>query len=570
MHISQTYAENLLVAREGYPLWVPEPLANLPSDYQATGVRIGDVGVISKEGAFSMLFNICCPADDPTNLYGGVPADFEHIEAGPVRSVPAYFNRRGAFVHSSDIKTRNIAFEAGADAALIPAGVEAGVEFSLTTSQGAVLALPRGGARQDAQNLGAFEAQIDRHGISWYKYALNCGWQFDNGELYLVTGVDKAPIWGALAFCNSQRSHNVSFRLATTMTNSGLSHEYLWQHLAGQSARQGPDAAAALFDDNAAPVENQCVFLRGFRIMVRDEPWMRMLGIGVKAVNFANPGSFKGSISSLTHARPLRGSFRNSRTMDSSQAQGESPQDDPYSVVASQPGKDPRSAMPDHPGDDMVTEDDNDLVGNQENLDIDESASSQYVGPGSEVTYHPSDAHNRHTLSQRPDRDIAFTHDTVWMYSAGDVNAVNNSTSDASSSIVAKSPPEVLGTSSAMIDRVGDINAATITNDTSKPRQVLPMINERSSGKLAAQTKVADHWKPRLRNRVNSYGWPTPTYKLVPTDAKGTMWRCTVFMNGYDYGTANSPNQYEAAELAAQQAFIELDREGMPQFVSKR
>ena len=36
-------------------------------NYRRTGVRIGDVGIINRFGAFSFLFKICLPHNDPVN-----------------------------------------------------------------------------------------------------------------------------------------------------------------------------------------------------------------------------------------------------------------------------------------------------------------------------------------------------------------------------------------------------------------------------------------------------------------------------------------------------------------------
>ena len=48
-------------------MWIPDPNRVLHLNYRRTGVRIGDVGVITYSGAFSFLFNICLPHDDPVN-----------------------------------------------------------------------------------------------------------------------------------------------------------------------------------------------------------------------------------------------------------------------------------------------------------------------------------------------------------------------------------------------------------------------------------------------------------------------------------------------------------------------
>src|SRR5882762_7675822 len=61
------YERQLRLKERGFPLWIPDPDQNLHLDYRRTGVRIGDVGIITHSGAFSFLFNICLPHNDPVH-----------------------------------------------------------------------------------------------------------------------------------------------------------------------------------------------------------------------------------------------------------------------------------------------------------------------------------------------------------------------------------------------------------------------------------------------------------------------------------------------------------------------
>ena len=61
------YERHLTLKERGFPLWIPDPDQNLHLDCRRTGVRIGDVGIITKSGAFSFLFNICLPHNHPLN-----------------------------------------------------------------------------------------------------------------------------------------------------------------------------------------------------------------------------------------------------------------------------------------------------------------------------------------------------------------------------------------------------------------------------------------------------------------------------------------------------------------------
>jgi len=74
----ETYYLNLSTKGRGSPLWIPGPNRRLPAEYQKTGVRIGDVGIITSQGSFDFLFNIFSPREHPINS-NGVPEGFVPI-----------------------------------------------------------------------------------------------------------------------------------------------------------------------------------------------------------------------------------------------------------------------------------------------------------------------------------------------------------------------------------------------------------------------------------------------------------------------------------------------------------
>lgn len=67
----------------GYPLWIPEPNKVLPKAYYERGVSIGDVGLITEDGQFDYLFNICEDENHPVNG-GPIPAGDGYGSGGDV------------------------------------------------------------------------------------------------------------------------------------------------------------------------------------------------------------------------------------------------------------------------------------------------------------------------------------------------------------------------------------------------------------------------------------------------------------------------------------------------------
>jgi F-box and WD-40 domain protein CDC4 len=72
---TETYTRILLAKHIGYPLWTPEPF-NIPPEYEAEGIRIGDIGIVNEDGLFEFSFNFCRRANDPINSAFPLPSSF--------------------------------------------------------------------------------------------------------------------------------------------------------------------------------------------------------------------------------------------------------------------------------------------------------------------------------------------------------------------------------------------------------------------------------------------------------------------------------------------------------------
>jgi hypothetical protein len=111
---SENYARFLLAEKHGYPLWLPDSFANLPSDYRDKGVRIGDLGIITSDGGFDFVFNICLPPDDPVNL-NRVPTGFRPLQLDDNRDIATvpHMHSRGCDISSSLVQMKDVNFDAG-------------------------------------------------------------------------------------------------------------------------------------------------------------------------------------------------------------------------------------------------------------------------------------------------------------------------------------------------------------------------------------------------------------------------------------------------------------------------
>ena len=67
-------------------------------------------------------------------------------------------------------------------------------ETSTSGSEGAILVLPRGA---HCENIELETSYLTLTVVeAWYRYAINCGCDVQNGDIRLVYGCDKATSWG--------------------------------------------------------------------------------------------------------------------------------------------------------------------------------------------------------------------------------------------------------------------------------------------------------------------------------------------------------------------------------------
>ena len=131
--------------------------------------------------------------------------------------------------------------------------------------------MPRGATVYEAMNVRHFQSHAARHAAHWYKYALNEGGRdISNGSLYLITECTKSMNWGISVFYANPTANN-DHRLIFDKESCR------WEFDRGKvDARVGPKPTDITLSDNDEP--NQCVFLRGFKIMLRPDIWDKLNG----------------------------------------------------------------------------------------------------------------------------------------------------------------------------------------------------------------------------------------------------------------------------------------------------
>ncbi|KIK65220.1 hypothetical protein GYMLUDRAFT_386797 [Collybiopsis luxurians FD-317 M1] len=263
----EAYARFMLPQKRGYPLWKPKPQGgNLPSIYKQKGVNIGDIGILNEFGGFSYLFNACHPANHELNL-GRVPDDFEQlldINYDDIEESEEF--ELGSYVTSQPSSIRKVKIPSECHIPSVPEDFGSGQIFMTSISEGALLILPEGGRRQDHMQYTNFYKYAAKCARSWYNHVngpLARG--AHNGALYLITGFDKARAWGAVSFINADPGGVHLEYVPKPPEHGGQWPRYFFRKC---------DFASSSSDSDASGNQSGTVFLRGFKIAVRYNPFL--------------------------------------------------------------------------------------------------------------------------------------------------------------------------------------------------------------------------------------------------------------------------------------------------------
>ncbi|KAJ7838272.1 hypothetical protein B0H14DRAFT_1087659 [Mycena olivaceomarginata] len=262
---SEVYCRQMLRQKRGFPLYEPAPQTNLPVEYQKCGVSIGDVGSITPEGIFDFFFNIFLPAENPVNA-NDTPADFSPMAPYGSKDVVQLHYDPGEHVSTSTI--RRLDLDAPSDE--FPGG---DFVFNCDGSQGAVLALPYRANLKRLRNVERVRAYAAKHAGCWYKYINGPrGRGLANGELYLVTGHEKAWSWGMASYYANREEFELSFK----PTARADINKYRWSGTPGQknpSRKKSHNRPRK----NDAPL-NHTTFIHGLSISLGTGLWSRLIG----------------------------------------------------------------------------------------------------------------------------------------------------------------------------------------------------------------------------------------------------------------------------------------------------
>ncbi|KIM79348.1 hypothetical protein PILCRDRAFT_565044 [Piloderma croceum F 1598] len=146
--------------------------------------------------------------------------------------------------------------DVGADMSLpTSASIGTAMEFTCSCNESAILVLPDGASdtnmRKPERLLDFLTADV---ALQWLDAT-------ESSSLILVTGCVKSRSWGVASVSNTSRQVFVSLNFSAAQVGGRFTGSYSWQSSNGGHHRDGPHPPSN--------TQNQCVFMRGFKMSSR-------------------------------------------------------------------------------------------------------------------------------------------------------------------------------------------------------------------------------------------------------------------------------------------------------------
>ena len=277
MRDQDLYAQQLLLKGNGYPLWDPQPKRHFGDPSSPAGVAIGDVGIITTNGGFDFLFNVCVPPDHPINPRD-LPNSFSPLSPQLSHTDICEFQEYapGEYLASDSVeRVSSIKYRLNQLVRLLRVSnswFASGLAFDCSGSEGAILILPDGAYHRDLIHsaFARFRDYASRNARDWYRYITKTYGNIKNGDLHLVTGFDRAPSCGLAVYKNSGTQKS----LLNFQGSLGSEH---WDYSAGANYVKSKFVEKAK-EPSVAGIrsgrsESLCLFVRTFTITVGESVW---------------------------------------------------------------------------------------------------------------------------------------------------------------------------------------------------------------------------------------------------------------------------------------------------------
>ena len=291
---NEIYERLLRQKKRGFALYVPQPNRRLPTAYQRIGIRIGDVGIITPDGGFSFLFNICVPHDDPINP-PILPEDFSPLKPALTDLDVVEFSRfsSGSYLASASIEKK----EGESHPKCVPPnssipsfindGDTRGLYFETSASEGAVLTMPEGAMSLDLENDAVFSDYLEANVRKWYEFVSRVRGRRDirNGQIRLVIGCDKTTAWGIATVSGMSQQTKTKLRFKPLDTTNSSATSYAWECSGMVEERVGPDRREidALRNCDSSghseldtTLHNQGLFVRTMTATLSNDQWEKL------------------------------------------------------------------------------------------------------------------------------------------------------------------------------------------------------------------------------------------------------------------------------------------------------